>query len=386
MPLTTLPEPLRAAFVHVEPTPIQRGALPVLRKGRDLLAVAPTGTGKTAAALLPVLERLGRPAVRARALVVAPTRELAEQTARAAAPWAAALGLRVACLVGGVSDAPQREAVAAGVDLLVATPGRLLDLHGRGHVDLDEVAHLVVDEADRLLDLGFLPDLLRLAALLPARRQTALFSATFPAPALAEALLTDAVFLTVDEDSPLPRIDQHVFYVRKEDKHQLLAHVLGELPRALVFVRTRATADRCVALLAERGRSAVALHGDRTQAQRREALRAFLDASEAVLVATDVAARGLHLPRLHHVVNFDLPSDADTYVHRIGRTARAGASGTALSFCDPSEHAYLHRIEKAVGRPLQPRVEHPFHDWGLVPGPPSAKRKPKGRKRGRRRR
>jgi ATP-dependent RNA helicase RhlE len=199
-------------------------------------------------------------------------------------------------------------------------------------------------------------------------------------------LLTDAVLVVVGgDDPPLDRIDQHVLYVRKEDKHQLLAHVLDALPRALVFVRTRAAADRAVELLASRGRAAVALHGDLSQARRRAALRAFLDEAEAVLIATDVAARGLHVPNLHHVVNFDLPSDADTYVHRVGRTARNGASGVALSFCDPSEHTYLQRIEARCGRPLQPQVAHPFHDWGLVPAHPSARKGKGARRRSRRR-
>jgi ATP-dependent RNA helicase RhlE len=386
MPLDRLQDALRAAFGHAEPTAIQREALPVLLGGRDLLAIAPTGTGKTAAALLPVLHQLATPGPQVRALVLAPTRELAEQTAAAAIPWADAVGVRVACLVGGVPHEAQRDALAAGVDLVVATPGRLLDLHGRGHLSLDAVAHLVVDEADRLLDLGFLPDLLRIASRLPARHQAALFSATFPDPALAEALLTDAVLVDVGgDDPPLDRIDQHVLYVRKEDKHQLLAHVLDALPRALVFVRTRAAADRAVELLASRGRAAVALHGDLSQARRRAALRAFLDEAEAVLIATDVAARGLHVPNLHHVVNFDLPSDADTYVHRVGRTARNGASGVALSFCDPSEHTYLQRIEARCGRPLQPQVAHPFHDWGLVPAHPSARKGKGARRRSRRR-
>jgi len=383
MPVASLAPELAAAFGHPEPTAIQREAIPVLLAGRDLLAIAPTGTGKTAAALLPVLQQLASPGSQVRALAVAPTRELAEQTAAAATPWAQALGLRVVCLVGGVPHQAQQAALAAGADLVVATPGRLLDLHDLGHLTVDTVAHLVVDEADRLLDLGFLPDLRRLASLLAANHQAALFSATFPDAALAEALLTDAVCLDLGaEDPPLARIDQHVLYVRKEDKHQLLAHVLDELPRALVFVRTRAAAARAVELLASRGRAAVALHGDLSQARRRAALRSFLDEEQAVLIATDVAARGLHIPRLHHVVNFDLPSDADTYVHRVGRTARNGASGVALSFCDPSEHTYLQRIEARCGRPLQPRVAHPFHDWGLVPSHPSSARKRKG-KRGR---
>lgn len=387
MPSDRLPDALVAAFVHPQPTPIQREVIPVVLAGRDVLAIAPTGTGKTAAALLPVLARLAAPGPEVRALAIAPTRELAEQTAAAAIPWARALDLRVVCLVGGVPDEPQRAALEAGADLVVATPGRLLDLHGRGAIRLDAVRHFIVDEADRLLDLGFLPDLRRLASLLPTPHQAALFSATFPDPALAESLLIDAVVIDLDADaSPLERIDQHVLYVRKEDKHRLLAHVLDELPRALVFVRTRAAADRGVELLAARGRSAVALHGDLSQARRRAGLRAFLDEAEAVLIATDVAARGLHVPRLRHVVNFDLPSDADTYVHRIGRTGRAGATGVALSFCDPSEHVYLQRIEARCGRPLQPRVAHPFHDWALVPAHPAAVREGKGRRRRSRRR
>ncbi len=359
---------------------MQVQALPPLLAGRDLLATAPTGTGKTAAFLLPVLHHLGCPADRPRALIVAPTRELAEQTAAVATSLGAVVGLRTALLVGGVPEAEQRAALSAGADLLVATPGRLLDLHDRGHVDLGAVAHLVLDEADRLLDLGFLPDLLRLSALLPPR-QTALFSATFPDEALADALLRDPVRVEVDEAPALDRIEQHVLFVRKADKHLLLAHVLADLPRALVFARTREGVDRAVALLASRGLAALPLHGDKTQAARRAALAAFRDGGARFLVATDVAGRGLHLPELRHVVNFDLPSEPETYVHRVGRVARGGASGVALSFCDPTEHPYLRAIEALVGKPLQPKLDHPFHDWDLLPPPRSARGRAKGRRR-----
>jgi ATP-dependent RNA helicase RhlE len=362
---------LRAAFGHPTPTAVQAAAVGPQLAGRDVVAVAPTGSGKTAALLLPLLHRL-RPGGAPGALVVAPTRELAEQTAALAARLGAARGLRAACLVGGAPDGPQLGALAGGVALVIGTPGRLLDLHARGALDLSAVEHLALDEADRLLDLGFLPDLRRLAALLPPHR-TALFSATFPDPALADALTADPVFVDADEPPALDRIAQHVCYVRKADKHQLLAHLLRDLPRALVFTRTRAGADQAVALLASRGVAAVALHGDQPQAARSAALAAFRDGAVRFLVATDVAARGLHLPGLGHVVNFDLPQEPETYVHRVGRTGRAGATGVAISFCDPTEHGHLRAVEALVGRPLQPRVDHPFHDWDLLPPPPSAR-------------
>jgi ATP-dependent RNA helicase RhlE len=368
---------LRGALGHPTPTAVQAAALGPMLARRDVVAVAPTGSGKTAAFLLPLLHAL-RPGGPPRAVVVAPTRELAEQTAALASRLGAATGLRAVCLVGGVPEGPQRDALAAGADLVVATPGRLLDLYARGHLDLSAVADLVVDEADRLLDLGFLPDLLRLASLLPPRR-TALFSATFPDASLADALTTDPVFVDADEPPALDRIAQHVCYVRKADKHQLLAHVLRELPAALVFTRTRAGADQAVALLGPRGVAAVSLHGDQTQAARAAALAAFREGTVRFLVATDVAARGLHVPGLHHVVNFDLPNEPETYVHRVGRTGRAGASGVAISFCDPTEHGYLRAIEALVGRPLQPRIDHPFHDWDLLPPPPSARGARRGR-------
>lgn len=384
-PFLDLHPALRAAFGHPTPTAVQSATAGPLLAGRDVVAVAPTGSGKTAALLLPLLHRL-EPGGPPRALVVAPTRELAEQTAALAARLGAAKGLGTACLVGGVPDGVQLAALAAGAELVVGTPGRLLDLRDRGALELSAVTALVLDEADRLLDLGFLPDLLRLASLLPPH-QTALFSATFPDPSLADALTRDPVFVDADEPPALDRIEQHVCYVRKADKHQLLAHVLRGLPGALVFTRTRAGADQAVALLASRGIPAVSLHGDKPQAARTAALAAFREGRALFLVATDVAARGLHVPGLHHVVNFDLPHEPETYVHRVGRTGRAGASGAAISFCDPTEHGYLRAIEALVGRPLQPRVDHPFHDWDLLPPPPSARGQRSGsRGRDRRRR
>ncbi len=280
-------------------------------------------------------------------------------------------------------------AVAAGPDVVVATPGRLLDLHRRHHIALDAVEVLVLDEADQLLDLGFWPDLQRLCALLPGLEQRALLSATMPeaVASLAAALLVDPVHITAAEPAPpLARIQQRVCYVRKADKHRLLAHILGdtEAERVLVFTRTRSGADRAVALLASRGLVALALHGDKSQAARQAALEAFRAGEVGVLVATDVASRGLHVAGVDLVVSFDLPSEPETYVHRIGRTGRMGAAGQAISLCDLGEHSYLHAIEALCGRPLEPVLAHPFHDHALLPALPSARHSAKkGRRRSR---
>jgi ATP-dependent RNA helicase RhlE len=374
---------------HSAPTAAQEGAIPALLDGHDVLLCAPTGTGKSLAFLLPLVHALGDAGDGPpRALVIAPTRELAEQLAATAA--ALGHGERVVALYGGVADGPQTRRLAQS-DLVIATPGRLLDLLDRGLVDMSCVERLVLDEADRLLDDGFAPDLARILAALPARRQTALVSATLPpaVEALARSLLHEPARIWVDEEAPpLDRITQHVYYVRKADKHRLLAHVLDTVRRALVFTRTREGADRAVELLASRGHQAVGLHGEKTQAVRRAALEAFRDGAVDVLVATDVASRGLHVQGLEAVVLFDLPSEAETYVHRVGRTARAGARGVAHCFCDPSEHEHLRAIEVLCGRPLQPVVNHPFHDWALLPPPSSGAGRPAKRgppKRGGRR-
>ncbi len=389
--------PLRSALGqlgYAGPTPIQAEALPHLLAGRNLLGVAPTGTGKTAAYLLPVLQRLitspasaGSP----RALVVSPTRELAAQIGASAQQLLGHTELRTLVLHGGVAEGPQLHALGVGVDLLVATPGRLLDLLTRGLLSIQEVTVLVLDEADRLLDEGFLPDCRRLFEQLSRLEQTVVMSATLASAVreLAEAFLDDPVIVEVsDPGASLERIDQHVYYVAKADKHQLLAHVLTQGERALVFVRTRQGAERAVELLARRGHTALALHGDLSQAVRSEALEAFRRTEVNILLATDLAARGLHVDDLGLVINFDLPSEPETYVHRIGRTGRAGGSGTARSFCDPSEHRYLAHLEALCGRPLQPVLTHPFHDHDLIPGRSSG-RKGRGRTgrhgRGRRR-
>lgn len=371
------------------PTAVQQAVIPLLLAGRDVKAVAPTGTGKTAAFVLPMLHRLadGPGGGRPRGLVLAPTRELAEQLGEALGLLSAGLGLRHTTIVGGTSEAPQVAALDDGCDIVVATPGRLLDLCRRGHLDLGGVSSLVLDEADRLLDLGFWPDLSEIRGLLPEQRQSTLLSATMPAAVsgLVAAFLRDPAAVTAAEPAPpLSRIVQQVLYVRKADKHRLLAHVLEGRDRVMVFIRTRSGADRAVELLASRGRQALALHGQKSQPARRAALDAFRSGAASVLIATDVAARGLHIDGVRCVISFDLPSEPETYIHRVGRTGRMGQPGEALAMCDPSEHSYIRAIETLCNRPLRPVLDHPFYSHDLLP-PVGKPRKP-SRRKGRRRR
>jgi ATP-dependent RNA helicase RhlE len=316
--------------------------------------------------------------------VLAPTRELAEQLAGEAQPLVDALELRQALLVGGVSDSAQRQSLDDGVDLVVATPGRLLDLHSRGWLVLDEVRCFAVDEVDQLLDLGFVDDLSTVAAALPPH-QTLMVTATLPeaTEALAARWLSEPVVVRGEGPVHQRNVVQWVCYVRQADKVALLQHLLGTLDgRVIVFRRTRAAVDLATSRLQSAGIEAVGLHGQRTQAQRSEALAAFVDGTARVLVATDVAARGLHLEGVEAVVHADLCAP-DTYVHRTGRAGRLGRDGVAYALCDPGEHGLLAAIESQVGKPLQPRLDHPFHDHGLIPGRPKPKR---GRRTKRRRR
>ena len=347
---------------YVIPTPIQAQAIPHLLEGRDLLGIAQTGTGKTAAFALPILDVLGehdeRPAPRRpRALVLTPTRELASQIADNFATYGKHLPLRSTVVFGGVGQHPQVRALARGVDVLVATPGRLLDLLEQGHVDFAHIEIFVLDEADRMLDMGFLRDVRRIVERLPRERQSLLFSATMPRDIanLAQTLLHAPVRVEVTPpSSTVERVDQRVCYVDKPDKRFLLAEILGDadIERALVFTRTKHGADRVARQLARTGTSSVALHGNKSQGARERALAGFRSGKVRVLVATDIAARGLDVPSITHVINFDLPNEPESYVHRIGRTARAGRAGVAISFCDPSERAYLAAIKREVGRDL----------------------------------
>jgi ATP-dependent RNA helicase RhlE len=341
---------------YTEPTPIQAQAIPHLLEGRDLLGCARTGTGKTAAFALPMLQRLSgartRPASRhARTLVIVPTRELAAQVALSFETYGRGLKLAVAVIYGGVGQGPQVRALARGVDVLVATPGRLVDLMGQGHVKLGAVEVLVLDEADHMLDLGFLPDVRRIVGATPKRRQTLLFSATMPPEIakLADGLLHEPIKVTVTPvASTAELVEQSVRFVSRGAKTAVLAEVLSkpDVERALVFTRTKRGADRVAKALVKSGISAHAIHGNKSQGQRERTLLGFRDGRTRVLVATDIAARGIDVDGITHVINFELPNVPESYVHRIGRTARAGASGVAISLVDSEEREYLRDIEK----------------------------------------
>lgn len=341
---------------YTAPTHVQAQAIPTLLDGGDLLGVAQTGTGKTAAFCLPLLQRLaderGRPSpTAARTLVLAPTRELAVQVEEACRTYGKGLGLRSTVVVGGVPKGKQRRALSRGVDVLIATPGRLMDLVREGSVRLDEVTKLVLDEGDRMLDMGFVDEVRKIAGMTARPRQTMLFSATMPKAVerLARELLTQPARIEVSPTAPAAeRIDQRVYHVRQAKKRGLLSDLLddGELSRVLVFTRTKRGADKLSEQLASDGIATDALHGNKTQGARQQSLNRFRRGNARVLVATDIAARGIDVDGVTHVVNYDLPEVPESYVHRIGRTARAGAEGVALSFCDPSERRHLRGIEQ----------------------------------------
>jgi ATP-dependent RNA helicase RhlE len=343
---------------YTTPTPIQLAAIPAVLAGRDVLAGAQTGTGKTAAFVLPILQRLASPAgVAPRALVLTPTRELAAQVAESAARYARHGTLRTAVIFGGVSERPQIEALRAGCDLLVATPGRLLDLHSQGVLDLSAVSCCVLDEADRMLDMGFIHDIRRILKLLPRQRQNLLFSATYSTAIreLAARLLREPLTIEVAaRNVTAERIEQCVYRVPQAHKRHLLRHLIdrGRWHQVLVFTRTKHGANRLTQQLQASGIEAAAIHGNKSQAARTRALSDFKERRITALIATEVAARGLDIRELPHVVNFELPHVAEDYVHRIGRTARAGSSGVAVSLVAPEEAALLRDIEKLLGRSL----------------------------------
>jgi ATP-dependent RNA helicase RhlE len=363
---------------YATPTPIQVQAIPHLLQGRDLLGCAQTGTGKTAAFALPILQRLAGDPRRAgpkacRVLVLTPTRELAAQIAASFATYGRHLQLRRAVVFGGVGQTPQVQALARGVDILVATPGRLLDLMGQGCLRLDRLEVFVLDEADRMLDMGFIHDVQRVIRALPAKRQSLFFSATIPPEIvkLADGILTDPVAVGVRPAvSTADRIEQRVMFVAKADKRPLLGQVLQDaaIDRVLVFTRTKHGADRVVKQLAHDGVAADAIHGNKSQSARTRALERFRTGAGRVLVATDIAARGIDVDGISHVINYDLPNLPESYVHRIGRTARAGKSGIAISFCDAEERAYLRDIEALIKIRI-PVIDHP---WQPAAGAPKA--------------
>ncbi|MEQ9094877.1 MAG: DEAD/DEAH box helicase [Phycisphaerales bacterium] len=352
------------------PSPIQALAIPAVLEGRDVFGTAQTGTGKTAAFALPILHDLfeaghrggkgrGKFGRAPRALVLCPTRELAVQIFDSFVAYGRNVPLRHAAVYGGVSQFRQEKALKTGVDVLIATPGRLMDLHQQGLIDLGSIEVLVLDEADRMLDMGFLPDMKRIAALTPEARQTLLFSATASKAikALANGLLKDPVHLeTTPESTTVERIAQQAYVVEKANKGNLLRALLedGGVGRALVFTKTKHGADRLVKQLDRVGVRAGAIHGNKTQNARTRALDAFKRDPQGVLIATDVASRGIDVSGITHVINFDMPADAETYVHRVGRTARAGASGVAITFCEPAEVRDLAGIEHRTKAVIEP--------------------------------
>ncbi len=366
-----------AEMGYEEPTPIQQQAIPPVSQGRDLLGCAQTGTGKTAAFALPILHRLNRQwdgTHRLNALILTPTRELALQIYENFCAYGKNLPLRCCVIFGGVSQNPQTDQLKAGVDVLVATPGRLLDLMGQGFISLKQTESFVLDEADRMLDMGFIPDVRRIVAKLPARRQTLLFSATMPSEIarLAQRLLRDPVEINVSPVSrPVELIQQRVYLVDKENKANLLAHLIKTLPipQALVFTRTKHGADRVTRRLNREGISAQAIHGDKSQSSRQRALQNFKEWKIQVLVATDIAARGIDIVEMPCVVNYDMPSEPETYVHRIGRTGRAGQSGVAISFCDEEEKSILRDVEMVIDKLLDIDYDNPYPLGSYTPDP-----------------
>ena len=375
-----LSEPLLRALhgaKYTTPTPIQARTIPALLKGRDVLGIAQTGTGKTAAFALPVLQLLAASNERAqpkspRALVLAPTRELAVQIARSFDTYGRGLGLRLCTVVGGLGYARQIETLARGVDILIATPGRLLDLVERGNVKLGSVTFFVLDEADRMFDMGFIKDVRRIASSVSKNRQTLLFSATMPndiAKLSSEILKNPERVEIAAQGRPIEKIEQRVYYVNASSKRQLLSHLLSDaaLERVIVFTRTKRGANRVAEALEDRGVRSEAIHGNKSQNARQKALDNFSRGKARVLVATDLASRGIDVVGVTHVINYELPADAESYVHRIGRTARAGASGIAVSFCDSSERGQLRSIEKLTRQPIAVVATPANEDMPVMP-------------------
>jgi len=344
------------------PTPIQARAIPLLLDGYDLLGIAQTGTGKTAAFTLPLLHNMeedDQPAAprRPRALILGPTRELVIQISESIRTYGRHMGIRQAVVMGGVSQRPQVDALRRGVDILVATPGRLLDLINQGHADLSQTEYLILDEADRMLDMGFIRDVREIAAMLPEQRQTLLFSATMPPEVtkLAREILFEPERVEIAAKSvAVDRIDQRVHHIDAAAKGPWLRKLLAapDMERVIVFTRTKYGADKVVKNLNRNGVSAEALHGNKSQGARQRALDKFRKGHSRVLVATDIASRGIDVDDVTHVINYELPNVPESYVHRIGRTARAGAAGIAISFCDASERDHLRSIERLIKQPL----------------------------------
>jgi len=356
---------------YTTPTPIQEKSIPVALSGRDLLGCAQTGTGKTAAFSIPILQHLhlakqagGKQYNSIKALILTPTRELAIQIDESIAAYGRHLDLKHLVIFGGVSQHPQTTALRQGTDILVATPGRLLDLMQQGFINLAFIQIFVLDEADRMLDMGFIHDVKKVIAKLPSKRQTFFFSATMPKEiaSLADSILDSPVRVEVTPvSSTAQTIQQSMYYVEKDDKKKLLVHLLEDksIERVLVFARTKHGSDKIVKDLHKYGIGAEAIHGNKSQNARQRALSNFKSGTTRVLVATDIAARGIDVDNLTHVINYELPNVPETYVHRIGRTGRAGASGIAFSFCDHEEREFLRDIQKLIGNAIPVVDNHP---------------------------
>ncbi|HTJ11134.1 MAG TPA: DEAD/DEAH box helicase [Dinghuibacter sp.] len=356
---------------YTQPTPIQAQSIPVILKGKDLLGCAQTGTGKTAAFAIPILQTLflkkrgGDFPPGIKSLILTPTRELAIQINDSFKAYGQGTGLRHEVIFGGVSAVPQIQSLKRGTDILTATPGRLLDLMNQKVISLKDIGIFVLDEADRMLDMGFIHDVKKVIAQLPRKRQTLFFSATMPAEisGLADSILTEPVKVSVTPvSSTAEKVEQSIYFVEKNDKRHLLSHLLKNnvQGRVLVFSRTKHGADRVAKDLGKHGIRAEAIHGNKSQNARQRALENFKSGATRVLVATDIAARGIDISELAYVINFDLPNVPETYVHRIGRTGRAGASGKALSFCDTEEREYLRDIQKLIKQTVPVVRDHPF--------------------------
>ena len=356
---------------YVAATPIQEQAIPIVLSGRDLIGCAQTGTGKTAAFAIPIIHQLHRivgsskKAKEIRALIITPTRELAVQIGQSFDTYGKYTNLTQLTIFGGVSQVPQVDTLRKGIDVLVATPGRLLDLHKQGYIDLDHLHTLVLDEADQMLDMGFVNDVKKIVKLTPKNRQTLLFSATMPIAIreLAEMFLKDPATVTVSPvSSTAENVEQRIYFVEKTEKRNLLYHLIKNenLSDVLVFSRTKHGADNVVKALRKRDIAAEAIHGDKSQNARQRVLDAFKNKEVGVLVATDIAARGIDIDQLPFVINFDLPNIPETYVHRIGRTGRAGNGGIAISFCSNDEHGYWKDIQKLIKVDVKTITDHPY--------------------------
>lgn len=391
-------EPIKRALEtegYETPTPIQQQAIPIILQQKDLLGCAQTGTGKTAAFAIPIIQILHEKHNNAKvkrqikALIVTPTRELAIQIGESFGAYGRYAGLKHTVIFGGVGERPQTDALRQGIDILIATPGRLLDLMNQGYVELRYLDLFVLDEADRMLDMGFIHDMKRIIAALPKERQSLFFSATMPADIvkLSQTILRNPVKVEVTpESTTAEKVEQRIYMVDYANKRDLLVHVVQdpEITSALVFTRTKYGADKIAKLLSKSGEKAQAIHGDKSQNARQKALSDFKARKIRFLVATDIAARGIDVDDLSHVINFEIPNIPETYVHRIGRTGRAGQSGIALSFCDNTEIPYLRDIQRLISQTIPVIDNHPFPMTDFTPQKPPAKQPRQATSTGRR--